>query len=45
LLRVRAQEESDYRTMSRVVPLVRPIEAMIHPPIGLSLIAVLERQA
>jgi SAM-dependent methyltransferase len=44
LLRNETQTVADFRIMSMLVPVLRPVEAMIHPPIGLSLIAILQRQ-
>jgi SAM-dependent methyltransferase len=44
VLKAKVQEESDYRLMGLAVPFLRPLEAAIPQPFGLSLIAVMERQ-
>lgn len=44
LLKETAQKAENYRLMGQMLPLVKPLERIIPPPFGLSLIAILQRK-
>jgi hypothetical protein len=43
VLRQTEQTASNYRLMNRLIPVLRPIERLLPPPFGLSLIAIARR--
>jgi len=45
LLKEQHPREENFRLMSLVTRFLRPIERLIHPPFGISLIAILQRQS
>ena len=43
ILKQKIQKDENYAAMNWLLPLVRPLEKIIHPPAGLSLIAIVQK--
>jgi len=43
LLKQKTQTNDNYRIMNALIPIMRPVESWLHPPIGMSLIAVFRK--